>query len=359
MNIQPIYIGAVCLALIIFTMLYKDEKLGPKYLRAAKKFIMILLVSAIAYIYDPKIGLIIGFTSAYTGITKFDKDFKGRFVLESIKIIVMQMLVGVAAYLCTFNRIIAIIASAIVIFMMYYFFTHKEKIASTRGYLLTYIILINERVPRSDFKAVFGCLLIGIVLSIAFYYFFTRDEYYKEARILDFKTWGQNLKKINFFIEEDLDKEFKMKKLRHAIISTVLMTGAIYYMLYIGNPESMWIIIVASAILVIDPLMSEKMIIDRTLGTIIGAIIFLVVHKFAPSVELTNIFLFIAIFYLVFPMAYYKRMVFITYLVLEVHSKISGYSPDYLVDYRIGFTIVAAIIVSIIVAIDSRIKFEE
>ncbi|MGL4874843.1 MAG: FUSC family protein [Romboutsia sp.] len=359
MKISPIYIGAVCLALLIFTMLYKDEKLGPKYLAAAKKFIMILLVSAITYIYDPKIGLIVGFTSGYTGITNFDKDFNGRFVLESIKIVVMQMILGVGAYLCSFNQVLTIIASAIVIFTMYYFFTHKGRIASARGYLLTYIVLISQKVPREDFKTVFGCLFIAIIFSVAFYYFFTRDAYYKESRILDFKALIKSFKISNIFLEEDMDKEFKRKKFRHAIISTVLMTGAVYYMLYLGSPESMWIIIVASAILVIDPLMSEKMIIDRTLGTIIGAIIFLVIHRFIPSVEITNILIFVAIFYLMFPMAYYKRMVFITYFVLELHSKISGYSPGYLVDYRIGFTIVAAIIVSIIVAIDSRIKFEE
>ncbi|MGL5648998.1 MAG: FUSC family protein [Clostridium sp.] len=359
MKIQPIYIIAVCLALIIFIMLYKDERVGAKYLGTVKKFIMILLVAAIAYIYDPRIGLIIGFTSGYTGVTNFDKDFNGRFILESVKIIVMQMLVGVAAYLCSFNEILTIVASATVIFAMYYFFTHKSKMARGRGFLLTYIILLDQKVPRADFKGVFGCLLIGIVLSIAFYYFFTRDTYYKESRILEFKTLAQSFKPSNFFVEEDRDEDFKRKKLRHAIISTILMTCAVYYMIYFGNPESMWIIIVASAILVIDPVTSEKMIIDRTLGTIIGAIIFLVIHKFIPSVELTNIFIFIAIFYLMFPMAYYKRMVFITYFVLEIHSRLSSYSPDYLVGYRIGFTIIAAIIVLIIIAIESRIALRK
>ncbi|MGL4760141.1 MAG: FUSC family protein [Sarcina sp.] len=356
MKINPIYILAVSLALIIFVLLYKDKEVGPKYVSTAKKFIMMLLISAITYVYNPELGLVVGFVSAYTGMTNFDKNFSGRFILESIKVIVMQMVVGVAVYLCSFNQILTVIVSALVIFMMYYFFTHKGKAARARGFLLTYIILLNEKVPKADFGKVFGCLFIGIVLSIAFYYFFTRDSYYKDARLLDFKSWGENFKLSNFFTEEDTEDLFKKNKFRHAIISTFLMTGAVYYMLYFGSPESEWIIIVASAILVIDPIMSERMIIDRTLGTIIGAIIFLVIHKFIPSPEFSNIFILISIFYLIFPMAYYKRMVFITYFVLEVHSMLSNYSPEYLVSYRIGFTIIAAIIVSIIIAVDNRVR---
>lgn len=356
MNANTIYLLAIALAVIVFVLMYKDEKLGPKYIATSKKFIMIIVISAISYIYNPQLGLIIGFTSAYTGITNFDKDFSGRFVLESSKVIIMQLLIGVAAYLCSFNKILTIIVSASLIFIMYYFFTHKGKASRVRGFLLTYILLLSEKVPRSNYGTVFEVLIIGIVLSIAFYYFFTRDVYYKNSRLLD----SNHLKKIfqipNIFVEADTDEVFKKDKIKHAIISTILMTAAIFYMLYYGNGESEWIIVVASAILVVDPVTSEKMIIDRTLGTIIGAIIFLVVHKFIVDPAIIRILVSISIFYFLFPMDYYKRMVFITYFVLELHLMISSYTAEYLVKYRIGFTIFAAIIVSLIIIVDNRIS---
>ncbi|MGL5576159.1 MAG: FUSC family protein [Sarcina sp.] len=356
MTNNTIYLIAIVLAILIFTMLYKEPNVGPKYLATAKKFIMIILISAICYIYNPQIGLIIGFTSGYTGITNFDKDFSGHLMLESCKIIIMQLLIGVAAYFCDFNQISTIIVSAIVIFLMYYFFTHKGKASRVRGFLLTYIILINEKVPKSDFKNVFAVLLIGIVLSIAFYYFFTRDSYYKDIRILNFKNLKKGFKLSNLLLEDDIDLTFRKNKFRHAIISTILMTCAIFYMLYFGNPESEWIIIVASAILVIDPIMSERMIIDRTLGTIIGAIVFLVAHKFILNPAIIHVLIFVSIFYFMFPMAYYKRMVFITYFALELHLMLSHQSAEYLVNYRIIFTIIAAIIVSLILTLDTKLS---
>lgn len=356
MNANTIYTLAVALAVLIFVIIYRDEKLGPKYASTAKKFIMLIVISAISYIYNPQLGLLIGFTSAYTGLTNFDKDFSGRFVLESIKVIIMQLLVGVAAYLCSFNKIVTVIVSVIVIFTMYYFFTHKGKASRVRGFLLTYILIISQKIPRDNFGTVFSVLLISIVLSIAFYYFFTRDKYYKHNTFLDSKHLKKFARIPNIFVEEDTDEAFKKDKFRHAIISTVLMTASIFYMLYYGNGESEWIIIVASAILVIDPVTSEKMIIDRTLGTIIGAIIFLVAHKFIVDPAIIRILIFVSIFYFVFPMEYYKRMVFITYFVLEVHLMISNYTPSFLVTYRIGFTIIAAIIVSLILVVDRKIK---
>lgn len=356
MDYNTIYLVAIILATLIFTMLYKDSNLGPKYLSTMKKFIMIMLISAICYIYSPKIGLIIGFTSGYTGITNFDKNFSGRLILESTKIIIMQLLIGVAAYLCTFNQITTVIISAIVIFLMYYFFTHRGKASRVRGFLLTYIILINEKVPKNDFKSVFAVLLLGIILSIAFYYFFTRDSYYKHARILSSENFKKGFKFSNLLLEDDVELTFRKNKFRHAIISTVLMTCAIFYMLYYGNPESEWIIIVASAILVIDPIMSERMIIDRTLGTIIGAIVFLVAHKFILNPAIIHILIFVSIFYFMFPMAYYKRMVFITYFALELHLMLSHQSAEYLVNYRIIFTLIAAIIVSIILTLDTKLS---
>ncbi|MGL4742329.1 MAG: FUSC family protein [Sarcina sp.] len=356
MNSNFIYLAATALAIVIFVLMYKDEKLGPKYAATAKKFIMLIVISAISYIYNPQIGLLIGFTSAYTGLTNFDKDFTGRFILESTKVIIMQLLIGVAAYLCSFNKVVTVLVSVIVIFTMYYVFTHKGKASRVRGFLLTYILVISQKIPRAHFSEVFSVLFISIVLSIAFYYFFTRDKYYKNNRFLDLNHLKKITKLPSIFVEEDTDEEFKRDKFRHAIISTVLMTGSIFYMLYYGNGESEWIIIVASAILVIDPVSSEKMIIDRTLGTIIGAIIFLVAHRFITDPAVIKILIFVSIFYFVFPMDYYKRMVFITYFVLEVHLMISNYTPKFLVTYRIGFTIIAAIIVSLLLVIDNRIK---
>lgn len=356
MSTNLIYITSICLATVIFTLLYKDKDLGPKYVSTMKKFIMIILISAISYMYNPEFGLLIGFTSAYTGLTNFDKDFSGRFLLESSKIIIMQLLIGVAAYLCSFNKITTIIVSAIVIFIMYYVFTHKGKASRVRGFLLSYILLISEKVPRTDFISVFEVLLLGIILSIAFYYFFTRDSYYKHTRLLDSAHLKNIFKIPNLFVEEDNDIQFKKDKFRHAIISTILMTAAIFYMLYYGNSESKWIIIVASAVLLIDPVTSERMIIDRTLGTLIGAIIFLVAHQFITIPAITTVLILISMFFFMFPMAYYKRMVFITYFVLEVHLMISNYTANYLVSYRIGFTLIAGIIVLIIVAIDSKLK---
>ncbi|MGL5615916.1 MAG: FUSC family protein [Sarcina sp.] len=354
-NNSIIYLGAVAIAIVVFAILYKDKEIGTKYIQAFKKFFMIVMVAAIMYIYNHQYGLMIGFLCAYVGVTNFDKDFSGRFIIESIKMIAMQLLIGLAAYLCDFNKITTVIVSFIVIFLMYYLFTHKGAVSRSRGFLLTYIIILSQHVPKDNYFQIYEILFLGMLISIVFYYFFTRNSYYKDTKILDTKHLKKFFKISDFIVEADKEEEFRKNKLRHAIISTILMTAAIFYMLYFGNGESEWIIIVASAILVIDPITSEKMIIDRCLGTIIGAIIFLVAHQFITNEAIITVLIFVSVFFFVFPMAYYKRMVFITYFVLEIHLMISNYTAAYLVNYRIWFTLIAGLIVLIIVALDKHL----
>ena len=353
-----IYI-AVSITIISFYIIAKNKIKSPKYIIAFKSFMTIICITGSMYIYKGKLGLVLGFIAAYISILNFDKNFKGRFLIEAIKIILIQMLIGISAYFASYNYISCVIISFIIIFIIYYIFTHKAKSSRARAFLFSYIILIKYNVPRSDYNQVFQTLFISSILAIVFYYIFTRKIYFKDNETMNAEFTHKKFKFSDIFEEEDREVEFKKNKFRYAIFSAILITGTVYYMKYCGNSKSDWIISALSAMLLIDPIVSKNMAIDRAIGTIIGAIVFVILSKFITNVIVIYILMAVSMFYTVFPMAYKKRMVFTTYFVLELYLLTSNYTMYYLVEQRVGFTIVASIIILLLVVINNNLKLQK
>lgn len=355
-------IGAYIIGVALFiglVMMVKDKVVGEKYIFAFKATLIFLIPIFAMYIYKGKIAILIGLTTGIIGLTMLDKDYSGRFIIESIKTIIMQLLVGVAAYYASYNYIALIIISLVLIFVIYILFTHNGKVSRVLGFLMTYVILIYITTPKvkNNYGVIFQVLFIGAILAMLLYYFFNRSTYFKKNSIINWNFFndGFNFKQI-FFDENDKDKEFRNNIFIHAILSAIAMTAIIFYMKYYGGVESVWIIISVGTMLLPNVELSKKFIIDRLIGTIIGAVIFLILHQFEINIYIIYILLITSVYFMTFPMEYHKKAVFITYFTLELHVLMTKLTPLYLVKYRIGFTIIGALIVLVIYAIDSGIK---
>lgn len=335
-----------------FIAMVKDKVLGPKYLFAFKAFITVILIIFAMYIYKGKIAILFGLATAVSSVTMFDKDYSDRLVLESIKFLAMQMLIVVAAYCANLNYISCIVISLIIIFLMYFIFTHNGKVSRVKGFLINYLLLIYFNFPKNDYNELFQILFVAALLALLFYYFFNRETYFKNNNIINLEFYKKGFKLKDFFEITDNDSEFRLFVLRHATISTIAMTAAIFYIKYYGSIESIWIMISLVAMLLPDAEMSKKIVIDRIIGTIIGAVLFTVLHQFIKNEDIIYILLAVSLFFSVFPMGYQKNAVFITYLTLELHSLFTNLSVFYLDKYRIGFTILGGLIVLVIFAID-------
>ncbi|MGL5411603.1 FUSC family protein [Cetobacterium sp.] len=357
-NIIGAYIIGVAL-FMGFVIVAKDKRVGAKYIFAFKASLTFIIPIVVMYIYKGKIAILIGLTTGVISLTMFDKDYSDRLVVEGIKTIIIQLLVGVAAYYAGYNYISLIVISLILIFVIYILFTHNGKVSRVKGFLMTYVILIYMNVPKvgNNYSEIFQALFVGSILAIILYYFFNRNTYFKKNNIINWEFFKTNFKiRHIIFDDADRDREFRNNTIIHGIISTIAMTAAIFYMKYYGSVESVWIIISVGAMLLPDVELSRKFVIDRIIGTIVGAMIFLILHQLPINIYIIYIFLAIAIYFSVFPMGYHNNAVFITYFTLEVHLLLTKLTPIYLVKYRIGFTVVGALIVIGIFAIDSGIK---
>lgn len=355
-------IGAYIMGIALFiglVIMAKDKVVGGKYIFAFKASLAFVIPIFAMYIYKGKIAILIGLTTGVISLTMFDKDYSDRLIVEGIKTIIIQLLVGVAAYYASYNYISLIIISLVLIFVIYILFTHNGKISRVKGFLMTYVILIYMNVPKvgNNYSTIFQVLFVGAILAIILYYFFNRNTYFKKNSIINWNFFkdGFKLKDI-IFDSGDRNKEFRNNTIIHAILSTIAMTAAIFYMKYYGSVESVWIIISIGAMLLPDVELSKKFIIDRVLGTIVGAMIFLILHQFTINIDIIYILLAVSIYFSVFPMGYHNNAVFITYFTLEAHVLVTKLTPLYLVKYRLGFTIVGALIVIVIFGIDSGVK---
>jgi hypothetical protein len=354
-----ILLAIIPVILMSIVILFKDKDFGWKYRFAFKLFFAMIINIGAMYLYKGTLGAILGLCCSIITLSSFDKNYNDRFIVEAIKVIVMQLLVGVAAYYSNYNYIGLIIISLITVFIIYYIFTHNGKASRTSGFLMTYIILVHLNIGHAQYNNVFKILFLSTLLAVLVYYFFHRDSHFKDNNLFNgnFLTTASSFK--NFIEAVDRDIEFSMFKLRYSILTAIAVTGAIFYMQYYSTNESIWVLVSIVVMLVPDQDTSGRKIIDRIIGTIIGAIVFTILNKFIPYEIITYLLAALSLYFAFFPMGYQNNAVLITYFTLSLHTMFSKqYSPYYLDKYRIGFTIVGGIVVFIIFLIEKRFKEE-
>lgn len=359
MNYMDLISWIILMSLFIgLVIMLKDKVYSSKYIFGIKAFLTIIIIVFSMYMYKGKIAILFGLATSVSAVTMFDKNYSDRIIIESLKFIIMQLLIGVAGYYASYNYISLIIISLIIVFVMYIFFTHNGKVSRVKGFLVNYVLLIYFNFPKNQYNEIFQILFVSALLGILCYYFFNREIYFKKNSILNWNFLRDKISVSSIIFEDkDRNKEFRIFLFRHAILSSIAMTGTIFYMKYYGSVESVWLIISLVAMLLPDVELSRKFIIDRIIGTIIGAAVFLILNNFIHNSYLIYISLAIAVFYSVFPMSYHKNALFITYLTLELHAMFTKLTPDYLAKYRIGFTLLGALLVIVIFAIDNSFKY--
>ena len=360
MNNNLILISAIPVILIAIIILFKDKDFGHKYRLAFKLFFSIVTIILSMYMYRGLIGAVIGLGSSVIALSMFDKDYGDRIILETIKIVVMQMLVGCAAYYANYNYIGLIIISLVLVFIVYYIFTHNGKASRTTGFIMNYIILVHMDINHAEYSNVFDVLFFSGLLVVLMYYFLNRETLFKNHSIFRTDIYS-NVFNVKHFIESvDKDVEFSVFKLRYAVLTAIAITGGIFYMQYYSTNESIWVLISIVVMLVPDKQTSKKKIIDRVIGTIVGAIIFTAINRYIHIDIIIYISIVLAFYFACFPMGYQNNAMFITYISLTLHAMYSKqYTAYYLDKYRIGFTIIGAIVVLVIFMIDEKFKTDE
>ncbi|MGL5066466.1 MAG: FUSC family protein [Sarcina sp.] len=289
---------------------------------------------------------ILGLGSGVVVITMLDKDYSECMLIEAGRIIGTQLIIGIAAYIAGFNYLTLILFTFAVAFGLHYMYNHYKSAPRTMGFLFNYMFLVYFGVNQKQMPKLLLALAVSGIFIMILYYLFTKETYFKE---------GFEKKLINVKYEDKL--EFKDFKSRYSVLNGIAFAVAIFVMVYFKQYHAIWLPITIIILLIPDKGLTFRKIIDRFLGTSIGCVLFMIIANLVTNNIALYILAGIAVYFMFFPMAYYKRAIFITYAALFAnHMLYRGQSALYLDMYRVIFTIVGALIVFLIFVIEEAVK---
>jgi hypothetical protein len=289
---------------------------------------------------------ILGLGCGVVVITMLDKDYSECMLIEASRIIGTQLIIGIAAYIAGFNYLTLILFTFAVGFGLHYMYNHYKSAPRTMGFLLNYMFLVYFRPKTAQMPKLLLALVISGIFIMILYYLFTKETYFNK----DFEK-----KILNIKYEDKI--EFNDFKNRYSILNGIVFAIAIFVMEYFKQYHAIWLPITIIILMIPDKGLTFQKIIDRLLGTSVGCVLFMIIANTVTNDIVLYILVAIAIYFMLFPMAYYKRAIFITYFALFANHMIyKGQSALYLDMYRVIFTIVGAFIVFLIFIIEEVIK---
>ena len=317
-----------------------------KHILNIKFLSLIIFMTAGMYAVFGEVAGIIGLCSSIVVMTMLDKDYSTCIISESIKIILTQIIIGICAFIANINYLTLILFTFVVTFVLHYGFTHHKKTPRSTGFLMLYMILVYLKVPMSMLPKNLLWLLISGIFIMILYYLFSKETYFN--------------KNIEKSITEVLEKDkltFDDFKTRYSILNAIFFTIAIFIMQYFKSYHAIWLPITILVLVLPDKSLSMQKIIDRLLGTIIGCVVFIIISKLIVIPYIIYILLLISLYFSVYPMAYHKRAIFITFLALYANHMIYKSQGDLTLDmYRTGFTLLGGLIVAILFILEESLR---
>ena len=289
---------------------------------------------------------ILGLGTGVVVITMLDKDYSECMFIEATRIIGTQIIIGIAAYIAGLNYLTLIIFTFAVAFGLHYMFNHYKSMPRTMGFLFNYMFLIYFKPTSKQMPRLLLALLVSGIFIMILYYLFTKDTYFN-------KNFEKKIKHIKY--EDKI--EFNNFKTRYSIINGVVFAIAIFTMEYFKQYHAIWLPITIIILMIPDKGLTFQKIIDRLLGTAVACVLYMIISHVVTNDIILYITLGVGVYFMFFPMAYYKRAIFITYVALFVNHMLYREQSALTLDmYRVIFTVIGAFIVFLIFIIEEAIK---
>lgn len=289
---------------------------------------------------------ILGLGTGVVVITMLDKDYSECLFLEAARIISTQVIIGIAAYIAGLNYLTLIIFTFAVAFSLHYLYNHYKSMPRTMGFLFNYMFLIYFKPASSQMPKLILALFISGIFIMILYYLFTKETYFN-------KNVEKKIKHIKY--EDKI--EFNDFKTRYSVLNGIVFALAIFTMQYFKQYHAIWLPITIIILMIPDKGLTFQKIIDRLLGTAVACVLFMIISHVTTNEIVLYISLGVAVYFMFFPMAYYKRAIFITYAALFLNHMIYKTQGALLLDmYRVIFTVIGAFIVFLIFIVEEALK---
>lgn len=294
------------------------------------------------------ITAIIIFVSLFSKIFGIENNFLGVGVITAIlmcsiididlpindsiiAIVVSLIIMCFSAYLDRLNLFLGIFINFVTVFFIMHVFTKRIDSKTFLPFILCYVFLEGNPVPLEKLPIRIVAILIGgILIALAYYLTHKRQEKVANTSLYE------HLRSIK---KDSLHFNFAI---RMALGIAVAMAFGNYF----GFEKSMWISITVMSLTQPHLKQTKERIKHRVFGTILGALIFVVLFDFIIPENLSTYALLFLSYIYTFINEYKVKMLFITMNALG--SVMVLYDVSVSVPMRIGFILIGTIIAFIL-----------
>ncbi|MHB9937211.1 FUSC family protein [Clostridium sporogenes] len=154
-----------------------------------KMLIIAILCVFTFYVFGKK-NLIVGVCAVMTAANMFGEDYTPNIATTTILLVIIEILIGVSAYMASLNTFSGLIFTFFISFFNYYLFSYDAKPSKTVGFIMTYLLLLYSPVslsymPKRLAALTFAGILIMLLYCILSKYTFNKSVNKEILTVID------------------------------------------------------------------------------------------------------------------------------------------------------------------------------
>lgn len=167
----------------------------------------IAMISIFSFLIFGKENLLIGIGSISIAITMIGQNYKSNKIQTFITLSVIQLILGLGAYISGYSSIIATFVSLSISFFIYYIFSNETKASKSSAFMTLYVLLLYspitiEQLPKRLIALIFSSLVIMCLYFILSRYNFKKITNSQIINTIDLINKQLDLIKEGQVIEE-------------------------------------------------------------------------------------------------------------------------------------------------------------
>lgn len=165
------------------------------------------MISIFSFLIFGKENLLIGIGSISIAITMIGQNYKSNKIQTFITLSVIQLILGLGAYISGYSSIIATFVSLSISFSIYYIFSNETKASKSSAFMTLYVLLLYspitiEQLPKRLIALIFSSLVIMCLYFILSRYNFKKITNSQIINTIDLINKQLDLIKEGQVIEE-------------------------------------------------------------------------------------------------------------------------------------------------------------
>ena len=168
----------------------------------------IAMISIFSFLIFGKENLLIGIGSISIAITMIGQNYKSNKIQTFITLSVIQLILGLGAYISGYSSIIATFVSLSISFSIYYIFSNETKASKSSAFMTLYVLLLYSPITIQQLPKRLIALIFSSLVIMCLYFILSRYNFKKITNSQIINTIDLINKQLDLIKEGQVIEEF-------------------------------------------------------------------------------------------------------------------------------------------------------